>query len=302
MNANHTPENRDADLIRHLDGELAAGERLRIEAALATDAGLAERMAVLKHRSARLASLLGSIAPSAAETTAADPSRGPAADPDAGVTVVSIEAGRRTHRKAPVMMVQQGARRNGPSGATGAPHVQAAQPRWLRAAIIIVALSLGAVFVPPVRAWIVQQLRRFTPSAPVVTPSPPLVPQTEAEPGVLNLEFEVGPSAAFEITIERVQASGELVVRSSDVERASASRRGSENGEDLLVSSGGLRISNVTASTASYEVVMPSRVRRLIVRIGSRPPVTIELEPGTSQVMGLAADASTERPTTSSPS
>jgi anti-sigma factor RsiW len=292
MTANHTPENADADLIRYLDGELAADERSRVEAALATDAGLAGRFAVLKRRSTRLAALLGTIAPSAAETAAADPSRmygDVAAGPDSGTDVVSLDAVRRARREAPV--VPPGVTRDivDPGATSGSLPLRSSQPRWLRAAIIIIALSIGAVFVPPVRAWIVHQLQRLAPSTPVVTPSLAPAPHAEVEPGALDLEFEVGRAATFEITIERVQAGGELVVRSADVERASAARRGGVDGEDLLVWSGGLRISNSAASTASYELVMPARVRSVMVRIGARAPVPIELAgPGASRVVPLA--------------
>ena len=250
MTANHNPGNADADLVRYLDGELSAEERARVEAHLATDAALADRFAALKRRSTRLGALLAAVAPSAAETAAADPTRAtrPARHPEQ----------RRVGR--PV------AWRPG------------AQSGWLKAAIVIIAISLGAVLVPPVRAWIVHQLQRLAPTQAAAPPAVAPATGPQLEPGVLDLEFDVGPSATFEITIEREQAGGELRIRSADAERASATRTGGDGAEEMLVSSGGLKISNVETSTASYEVVMPARVRRVVVRVGSRPELVIELD------------------------
>lgn len=153
-----------------------------------------------------------------------------------------------------------------------------AQTGWLKAAIIIIAISLGAVLVPPVRAWIVHQLQRLA-TAPAGAPSaaaPTTGPQRE--PGVLELQFDVGPSATFEITIAQAQAGGELRIRSVNGERAGATRTGGDGGEEMLISSGGLRIGNLETSGASYEVLLPSRVQRVVVRIGGRVPVVIRLD------------------------
>jgi hypothetical protein len=46
--------------------------------------------------------------------------------------------------------------------------------------------------------------------------------------------------------------------------------------ETPVVSESSVRIENSATSTASYRVLLPPSVRRLTVRVGSAPPVTLD--------------------------
>jgi hypothetical protein len=77
MTANQSPGRApsDAELIRYLDGETNAQERGRIDTALAADASLAERLAILRRRGERLSALLADADPDRAVMDSANPAR-----------------------------------------------------------------------------------------------------------------------------------------------------------------------------------------------------------------------------------
>jgi hypothetical protein len=248
MTANHSPDHADAELVRYLDGELSDDERARVDALLAADADLARRLDVLRRRSGNLTTLLARTDPARDRVAAADPTkRGRPTD----VAVASIEPAR----------ARRASQRTVPSKG------------WLRAAIILLVLVGAALIVPPVRAWVVGQLKRIVSSAPetpaaVMSPEP-VVLQGEA----LDVAFEVAGNN-FTIDVENVQAAGSLAVRSTDDTRGTASLAGG-NGESFLVLPDGLRISNTPTSSASYAVRLPSNVTRITITVPGRDPVRI---------------------------
>lgn len=78
----------------------------------------------------------------------------------------------------------------------------------------------------------------------------------------------------FALEIEHVQAGGDLLLQTLDIDRASAQIMNSSS-ESMLVLPRGLRIENAASSLASYRVTLPAGVRRVMLRVGDSAPRVI---------------------------
>ena len=138
---------------------------------------------------------------------------------------------------------------------------------WLRAAILLGALGLGAFAVPPVRAWILDAVgladRQETGKAPVPEPVPI---------DTVAIFFDAPPE--FLIELEEAQRNGQLIVRVADVEQASAELRTPGGTESFFVIPEGIQIVNGDVSTAEYEITLPRTVRDVRIRIPGAEDVT----------------------------
>jgi hypothetical protein len=253
----------DADLIRYLDGELTLDERQQLDAVLAMDAALTQRLSVLRRRSARLSTLLAAASPGAFETAAANPAPAPA-----GVTPISAaRTARMTER-----------REDRRARATSGERI------WLRAAIVLLAVLGTAMAVPPVRAWVVDRLERIAGNA--VTEPAESPPQPAPAPPTENfsVSFAIdGPS--FVVEIMASQMSGRLTLRSGEAAEGRADVQGEYAGESFVVISARqtLRIQNTPASRANYIVALPSNVREVSVRLADGREVQVTLGSGTTE-------------------
>ena len=123
----------DAELIRYIDGELDERSRADLEARVAAVPAAAERLRVLRDRSARLGPLLRAADPSAAE----------------------MQASARAIRDS-VMT----------STATRRPSV------LLRAAVLAAVVIGAAMLVEPVRAWVLERARAVAEAVGLVEAAP----------------------------------------------------------------------------------------------------------------------------------
>ena len=143
---------------------------------------------------------------------------------------------------------------------TNRPPTAEGSRTWLRAAILLGGLGLGAFAVPPVRAWILDVAgiadRQETGEAPVPGPVPI---------DTVAIFFDAPPE--FLIELEEAQRNGQLIVRVADVEQASAELRTAGGTESFFVIPEGIQIVNGDVSTAEYEITLPRSVRDVRVRI-----------------------------------
>jgi hypothetical protein len=252
----------DADLVRWLDGELDDTERARVEAAVAEDPALAQRLEQLRRRARAFGTLL----------RAADPVANGAAEPavrsdgERESKLVELDA---------AWAAQQGVE----------PHPVRPYrplPAWARAAALVAFLLAASLFVPPVRAWIAGVL------APVLGRSEeaPLrglaVPPSAAEAPIdtLSVTF-VTDAAAFTIEFAAVPAAGALTVERAQSDSASASVYTAGGGEELQrIRTDLLRISNASTSTADYRVALPASVTQVTVRLPGREDGVWRIEAG----------------------
>jgi hypothetical protein len=165
---------------------------------------------------------------------------------------------------------------------------------WAAAAAALLVVGSIALVVSPGRAWILERwadVRRLL-GAPLASPDPqPPAPAAVDTVGVVSF------TPASDILIVRVtarQAEGSLLLETTTAPAASAvvSNRGGGDGEELIVLPDELRIANTTTSRATYRVVLPSRIRRVVVLIAAEPPVSIApLVPGDRRSLDLREPA-----------
>lgn len=271
MTVNRSPGNAasDADLIRYLDGELNADERARVDAAVAEDVVLADRLARLRARGERLRALLADGDPSEADTRAANP-----AAPTAGQPRANAQRGHTVQSDATVRPIEGAratrTRRLALSRAPGG--------HWLRAAAVILTLLGAGLFVPPVRAWIVDRLESLVPGEDTAVEVSPAIPSVD-ETAPLAYRMAVTGSTLF-LDVDAAQAAGELTVRVADVANASLEPLDADAGDPVLVmpDEDRVRIQNGEASTASYRLTLPRQVVTLRIRIGGGLVRTFELD------------------------
>ena len=270
MTANDSPDIThdaagDAELIRYLDDELTAAERVRLEASLAVDPQRTARLATLRRRGRRLQALLAGSDPANSEVEAADPTRMDG--------VFRLESARRARARAgsthPRMTL---------AGRSMQPHGADTTSRpWLRAAIVLFVLVAGAMAVPPVRAWVIDTVQRLVSGDDVPSPSDPV----SADPPVRGNEFMVGriPVTGPSFLIEMVAAPsrGTLTIRLVNDQTASATVTDG-NAEGFLTLPGGLRIQTTATSTANYTFTLPRSVTRVILRIPGQEDETISMD------------------------
>lgn len=258
MTANYSsdPMASDADLIRYIDGELSRDERRRVDAELASNTELTQRMETLRRRSLRLRSLLQATDPSNEETEASNPV------PDRG-TIASRA------RELGNTSIQR--RRVGDEPRSQLPTV------WLRAAAVLIVLIGGAMVVPPVRAWVIAKIQQITSGDDV---SPTLTPPVDAAPlDTLPMRFPV-EGTLFEVSVANAQADGRLTIRSTESTTGALTIEGRISGENPLFSTDRLAIQNSAASTADYTIALPANIRTVVVRVAGRVVSTFELAAG----------------------
>jgi hypothetical protein len=277
MTVNRSPGNAasDADLIRYLDGELNADERARVDAAVAEDVALADRLASLLARGERLRALLADSDPSEAEARATNP-----ATPAAGGPRAKAQWGRTVQSDATVRSIEGAramlTRRLATSRASGG--------HWLRAAAVILFLLGAGLFVPPVRAWIVDRLESLVPGEDAVVEMSPAIRSAD-DTAPLAYRIAVTGSTLF-LDVDAAQAGGELTVRVADVANASLEPMDADAGDPVLVmpDEDRVRIQNGEASTASYRLTLPQSVATLRIRIGGGLVRTFELDAAGAEV------------------
>ncbi|MGH7472239.1 MAG: hypothetical protein ACRENP_30175, partial [Longimicrobiales bacterium] len=134
----------DAELVRYLDGEVTGEARTAMAARLANEPESAARLAVLQQRTTTLSRLLVEVDPA------------------------ELEVRRSAHVMKP--QVTQAAR--------------ASMPTLMKAAAAIVLLFGLAFAVPPVRAWIVDQVMNVAQAIGWVAPESGPLPAPTAAPTV----------------------------------------------------------------------------------------------------------------------
>lgn len=218
----------DAELVRYIDGELEGEERARVEDAVASDPQLAARLDTLRRRQQRLQSML----------TRTDPPV-----PDRRAAVLANVPSATSSRTAP------------------------AGSQWLlRAAAVILVLAGIVSLVPPLRAWIVDQLVRVTAPDPAAPPPPP--PLSDV-PDTVGVEFSHS-FQNFDFELVNAQRAGSIRIIVADVETVQAEIRTRTGREEFFRIPEGLRIVNAPGTVADYEITLPSTIRRVRVVVGGR--------------------------------
>ena len=227
----NTHEITDAELIRYLDGELRGADRSELDARLAATPAAAERLAALRQRSARLAGLIGTADPNELETQRS-----------ARAIRAQVEKAERTQRWLPRM-----------------------SPALRAAAVITLLLGFGLA-VPPVRAWMIEQVRQLVAALrePAAQPQPP-AQTTPAAAQPQEAPVAIGFAVSSDtFTIIALNAQGELIVQRDTITRASA-EQAANSGANLLVAPNGLRIEGGTPE-AIHTLRLPERVRMVVFR------------------------------------
>ena len=256
----------DAELIRYLDGELDALGRARVERRIADDPAAARRLETLRRRGRRMRELLA-----AADAPALGNGRSPH-----GPEFPAESAGAADARPAPVIPLNARA----PGRETGT----AGRRRFLRAAVVLLALAATALLAPPVRALIAEGLARLAAAfgeEPAVPAATGTAPTADGSAGARDAEFGAAfdvAAAEFRIEVATGQAAGTLTVRPGAGERGSAAIDGPAGQAELVVSDGVLRIRNGEDATASYVVALPATVRRVHIQVGGQETVALPLD------------------------
>ncbi|HEU4561041.1 MAG TPA: hypothetical protein VFS20_24530 [Longimicrobium sp.] len=246
------PHLDDGELLSLLDGEADGAPRTDGEAHLAACPVCRERMERYRTRRERLAQLLVR----ADFPVPAAPSVGSVADAPDDPKVIPLR----------------------PRAATRQPRFH--QRPWLRAAAVVLLLVAAAVVATPARAWITEWVsRQWNRVAQDDRPTPPrAAPPVQAPPARPQASAQVRfvPSGSeLRVDVASVQATGTLTLVPVDGPAASAEVLGAQAVELLVVPSG-LRIRNTSIVSADYRVRVPDGVRRVRVRIGGAPEVTVE--------------------------
>lgn len=138
---------------------------------------------------------------------------------------------------------------------------------WLlRAAAIVLVLAGIVSLVPPLRAWIVDQLTRVTAPDPNAPPPPPPVSDV---PDTADIAFR-HVFQNFDFELVNAQREGTLRIRVAEVEQVAAEMHTRTGAEQFFHIPEGLRILNVPGSVADYEITIPPAVRRVRVVVGGR--------------------------------
>jgi hypothetical protein len=227
-----THEITDAELIRYLDGELESAERSRLDARLAAAPAAAERLNTLRQSSSRIGSILSAADPNDLET-------------------------QRSARAIRAQMQQARSQRS--------LHMSPA----LRAAAVIALLLGFGLAVPPVRAWMIEQVRQLVGDQPAPEALPPANTRSVETPQVAPLDITFAISSDT-FSLQYNGLAGELHVwRALGAEaKAEPSANSTAN---LMIVPNGLRIDGESAN-ATYRLWLPARVTVLVVRSNARAP------------------------------
>jgi hypothetical protein len=222
----------DTQLIQYLHGELSDAERTRLDALVAGSPVLGERLRVLRDRTTRLSALLGTLdpAPEAVEASA--------------------------HEIRPIVDRDVVAPRRGWWAST----------RVLQAAAVVAVLLGGALFVEPVRAWIVEQARAVGAAVGLIEVESAVAPVPEAgqAPVGSDVRFSFAwSSSVFEVSAGSV-AGTLVVVAGAEGEVTAEIRRDADTGDAAFtIMPAGIRIDGVGGDGVVYTLTLPPEVRTL---------------------------------------
>ena len=221
----------DSDILRFHDGECDVEERDCIAAHVAECSACAETSRLFQDTTRHLHSTLADIP----------------IPPVNGAKERFLAAARRNRSTSPVRRSFQ------------------QRTPWLRAAVVIFGALVVSMWAPPVRAWFLRLL----------SPEPPPAAETEAPaqdvPASLTSSVVsfVPTASTFVVDVITRQDDGRLTLHVVRDRAASATITGRSEADALLVMQDGFRIQNTGSSSATYAVMVPFDVQRVIVRIGS---------------------------------
>ena len=137
---------------------------------------------------------------------------------------------------------------------------------WLRAAVIIFGALVVSMWAPPVRAWF---FRLISPEPPVTAEAAAPAQDVPAPSLTSSVVSFVPTASTFVVDVITRQDDGRLTLHVVRDRAASATITGRSEADALLVMQDGFRIQNTPSSSATYAVMVPFDIRRVIVRIGS---------------------------------
>jgi hypothetical protein len=134
----------------------------------------------------------------------------------------------------------------------------------------VLALLIATAAVPPVRALLIDGLRRVLP-APTVAPSETGTEAASAPPPDSSAVVSFAVSGAtFQLSVEYAQPHGAVTIVRGMGDLASASISASAGRESFVVRSDGLRILNSAASTTGYRITLPNTVDEIVITLPNR--------------------------------
>ena len=116
-----------------------------------------------------------------------------------------------------------------------------------------------------------------SPSESAQQPTPVPADSADAQPMAKRASF-VPQTDEFSIVLDHPQSAGTLLVTVENVGRATIVALGDAESDELVVFRAGVRISNTEASTASYELTLPSNLRRVVVQMAGQTVATLSPE------------------------
>ena len=245
----------DGDLVRVIDGELAAADAV-LGAHVTDCAECSARLARLRSISDGIGDLLR-----ATDVGPVDPMR--IRPPLDAVGVARL----RRRRRAVAIWSRPG----------------------VRAAAALLLLAGVAAASPAARRWIADGIGRLRGA----TPAPPTEPRQPSRPSQAASGSRVwfAPPTGPELVVrfETRPASGTLALQGTEDERASVQVVARGSSEALLVLPGEVRIRNSVTSVADYRLTLPSTVRRVRVHVGAADaqPLLVDVAPATARAIDL---------------
>lgn len=241
----------DLELIRLLDDELSPGDRARVRAHVAACDTCGRRFARLRRRSDAFGSLLARADPGAphGEPMHAEPTQAVRGGPP-GVSERRFR-GRTSSRRALV-----------------------------RAAVFVTVLVSAVLAASPAGAWLGAQWQR---TAALLAPGgAPAERSTDGSGRAVRTTVSFVPAdARLLIEFDHFQDHGELELRagSSATAAMSVTASASRDAEmGVLVLPSGIRVRNRQEARADYELVVPTEVRAVQIRIADRPAAAIDVD------------------------
>ena len=245
----------DGDLVRVIDGELAADDTAL--AAHVTDC------VECSARLTRLRSISDSIGTLLRATDVAPIDAGRIRPPFDTVGVARL----RRRRRAVVLWSRPG----------------------LRAAAAILLLAGVAAASPAARRWIADGITRLR-GAPATSPSEPRQPSRPAQAaGGSRVWFSPPTGPELVVRFENRPTAGTLALQRIEDDRASVQVVARASGEALLVLPGEVRVRNSGTSVADYRLTLPSTIRRVRVYVGptDAQPMFVDVAAGTARTIDL---------------
>ncbi len=222
----------DSDILRFHDGECGAEERNGIAAHIAECSACAETSSLFQDTTRQLHDTLEDMP----------------TPPVVGAKERFLAAVRQNGSTSPVTRSFQ------------------QRTPWLRAAVVIFGALVVSMWAPPVRAWFFR----------LISPEPPVAAETEVPaqnvpaPSLTSSVVSFVPTAStFVVDVITRQDHGRLTLHVVRDRAASATITGRSEADALLVMQDGFRIQNTASSSATYVVMVPLDVQRVIVRVGS---------------------------------